>query len=292
MLDAADAIDRINAVFGRYLRTRALHAKGAFYEGTFTATPEAAQRCVAGHLQGAPVPILVRWSNGSGNPQLPDHAPDVRGMAVSFKLPDGTSTDLLGQTAPRFPVRTPDDFIAFVEASQKPISLPGFLIKRGSALPALSASFKAKALAPPRSYAAATYYPIHAYGWVAPDGSRSWVRYVLKPVGFESDQRFRGPDALREEIAIRLAKGSVTYDLEVTVAGPNDDPHDPMSVWRGAERFSAGILTITDVAPDPEADGSLKVFDPTRVVDGIELSDDPILHYRALAYSESANRRA
>jgi catalase len=34
------------------------------------------------------------------------------------------------------------------------------------------------------------------------------------------------------------------------------------------------------------------VFDPTHVVDGIELSDDPILHYRALAYAESVQRRA
>ena len=39
MLDAVEALDRINAVFGRHLRTRALHAKGGFYEGTFTATP-------------------------------------------------------------------------------------------------------------------------------------------------------------------------------------------------------------------------------------------------------------
>ena len=33
------------------------------------------------------------------------------------------------------------------------------------------------------------------------------------------------------------------------------------------------------------------VFDPTRVVDGIELSDDPILRYRPGAYSESVSRR-
>ena len=33
------------------------------------------------------------------------------------------------------------------------------------------------------------------------------------------------------------------------------------------------------------------VFDPTRVVDGIELSDDPILRYRPSAYAESVKRR-
>jgi catalase len=34
------------------------------------------------------------------------------------------------------------------------------------------------------------------------------------------------------------------------------------------------------------------VFDPTRVTDGIELSDDPILRFRPRAYSVSVARRA
>ena len=40
-----------------------------------------------------------------------------------------------------------------------------------------------------------------------------------------------------------------------------------------------------------ETNGEVVVFDPTRVVDGIELSDDPILRYRPAAYSESVKRR-
>ncbi len=31
-------------------------------------------------------------------------------------LPDGKSTDLLGQTVPRFPVRTPEEFVRLTEA--------------------------------------------------------------------------------------------------------------------------------------------------------------------------------
>ena len=48
---------------------------------------------------------------------------------------------------------------------------------------------------------------------------------------------------------------------------------------------------MTTVEPDPEADGSVVVFDPARIVDGIELSDDPILRYRPAAYSASVSRR-
>jgi len=34
------------------------------------------------------------------------------------------------------------------------------------------------------------------------------------------------------------------------------------------------------------------VNDPTRVTDGIELSDDPILHIRTYVYGESVRRRS
>jgi catalase len=33
------------------------------------------------------------------------------------------------------------------------------------------------------------------------------------------------------------------------------------------------------------------VFDPMRVTDGVEPSDDPVLHFRTLAYSASVKLR-
>lgn len=291
-MDPEIAIDRINAVFGTHPGSRALHAKGQFFAGTFTASPDAAALCRAGHLSGESVPVRVRWSNGGGNPRTPDTAPDVRGMAVSFRLADGTATDLLGQTAPRFPVRTPEDFVAFVEASKNPVNLPLFLLRHRSALPAMLANVRAKAIVPPRSYADATFYPVHAYRWLAADGSASWVRYRLDPLpGTAPAGRFEGPDRLREELLARLEAGPVRYDLHVTVAAPGDDPHDPMSVWKGERELSAGVIEVTGPDPEREQGGEVVVFDPTRVVDGIELSDDPILRYRAGAYSASVSRR-
>ena len=291
-IDPERAIDRINGVFGRHDGDRTLHAKGAFYTGAFTATPWAAQRCRAAHLQGDPVPVWVRWSNGAGR-RNPDKAPDVRGMAVSFRLPDGSATDLLGQTAPRFPVRTVEDFLELVEASESPVKLPLFLARHPRAVPALVASMRAKSLVPPYSYAEVRYHPIHAYRWVAADGSPSWVRYRFSPQDGRAARTggsFAGPDRLREEILARLAAHPVRYTLEVQVAGPGDDPHDPTSVWQ-AEYADAGTVEITGPDPAREQDGEVVVFDPTRVVDGIELSDDPILRYRPAAYSASVSRR-
>src|SRR3954453_23606701 len=93
---------------------------------------------------GEPVPVTVRFSNGSGDPGEPDSVPDVRGMATKFYLPDGSRTDIVTQTAPRFPVRTPDAFIAFVRAMApgpgQLVRLPLFLARHPEAVAALPAN--------------------------------------------------------------------------------------------------------------------------------------------------------
>lgn len=292
-VDPEHALDRINRVFGRHDGNRTLHAKGAFYRGTFTATPQAAALCRAGHLQGEPVPVRVRWSNGGGHPRNSDKSTDVRGMAVSFRLPDGTATDLLGQTAPRFPVRTPEAFLELVEAAGTPWKLPLFLARHPDAIPATVANARAKSIVPPFSFAEVGFFPIHAYRWIAADGSDRWVRYRFTPLDGREQRpagEFTGRDRLREEILARLADHPVRHTLEVQVAGAGDDPHDPMSVWRG-DWFDAGTIEVTGPDPDREQGGEVVVFDPTRVVDGIELSDDPILRFRPGAYSASVSRR-
>ena len=73
--------------------------------------------------------MLVRWSNAGGNADVPDKVPDIRGMAVKFRLPDGTATDLLGQTSRRFPTDSPENFVAMTEASRKPALVPLFLLR-------------------------------------------------------------------------------------------------------------------------------------------------------------------
>jgi catalase len=294
MLDPGQAIDRIVAAQKASPGHRALHAKGDFYSGTFNASPEAKSICRALHLSGISVPILVRWSHGSGRLDANDEKPYVRGMAVSFVLPDGSSTDLLGQTIPRFPVRTPEDFVTLIEVARDKKELAKFLVTRPRTALAIAHNQRVRALGPPHSYAEATYYPIHAYRWVSMAGVGTWVRYRMVPQAQPSDRpggRFAGRERMREEILARLERAPVRFDLVVTVAGPKDDPHNPMSVWKGSRDFVAGWLEVTTPEDDREAQGDVVVFDPTRVVDGIELSDDPILRYRPQSYSVSIDRR-
>jgi catalase len=296
VLSPERAIDRLRAAFGGPPGYRALHAKGRFYTGTFTATPEAAALCRAGHFDGQPHEVTVRWSNAAGKLRS-DGKPDIRGMAVKFRLPDGSATDLLGQTSPRFPTDDPEVFVALTEASEKPLTLPLFLARHPRVLPTVLASARAGSIAPRTTFAEVTFYPIHAYGWLAQDGTRTWVRYIFRATATKADRletSFTGRDQLAEEMAARLARGPVTHELWVQVAGEGHDPHRATAVWSGARELLAGRIVVTEPVDDPEGGpmtSSPTVFDPTRVVEGIELSDDPILHYRHGAYSESVSRR-
>jgi catalase len=289
MLDPVSAVDRLRAAFRGPDRHRTLHAKGRFYAGTFTATPEAAAMGRAGHLTGEPVPVLVRWSNAGGNAAVPDTAPDIRGMAVKFRLPDGSETDLLGQTSRRFPTDRPEEFVALTEASQRPATLPLFMLRHPRMVPAMLDGLRSKAVSSPASFTEPTYYPIHAYGWRDEDNRLRWVRYVFSsPESAPLGVAFGGPDRLFEEMTARLRRGPVRFDVRLQVAGDGDDPHSAVSVWKHARELLGGTIEVIEELSDQDP----VVFDPSRVVDGIELSDDPILRYRPSAYSESIKRRS
>jgi catalase len=134
---------------------------------------------------------------------------------------------------------------------------------------------------------------LHAYGWLDAEDQLTWVRYELRPASSDGvSGTGSGPDRLEAELAARLARGPVTYELWARIAGEGDDPHHVTSEWRGEEELLVGRIEVTEQLPDPEAGGAPTVFDPAREVDGITLSDDAILRFRPKAYSESISRRS
>jgi catalase len=223
-------------------------------------------------------------------------------MATKLYLPDGeTRTDISAQTVPRFPVRTPDAFVNLIRASApgpaRLFRLPLFLATHPEALPALRAN--APALKPPESYATARYYAVHAFKWIDGEGGTRYVRYRWLPEAGEhaltaGEARARGADYLQDDLRERLEKGPIRFTLELLIAAPGDKVDDPTSVWPEDERekVSAGTLELSGLETGREQGGDVLVFDPNRVPDGIEPSDDPILKFRSPAYSASVERRA
>lgn len=299
MADAVQAIDTVNKAFGAHPGFRALHAKGILCTGTFTATPEAAQLTRAPHMQGDTLDATIRFSNGAGNPHHPDFAPDPRGMAVKIYAPGDARTDIVCVTTPRFITKTPEGFIELlaVQASgpAAAVKMPVFFARHPEALRVLPAA--APTLRPPASYASVPYHGIHAFRWLDASGGARHVRYRLAPtvpVKWLSPVAARraGPDYLQRELQDRLASGPITFAYEVQIAIPGDPIDDPSAAWpKARRRVRVGEFTLTGLEAGRETDGDVLVFDPTRVIDGIELSDDPVLRFRHDAYSESVARR-
>jgi catalase len=289
------ALQRITEHFGEHPGHRALHAKGVHCVGTWTPTPEAGKLTRAAHMQ-APVPAKVRFSNGRGDPTVPDYVPDVRGLAVSFQLPDGAATDILSQTTPRFPFRDHEGVLDVMPIAERSLTtlirLPLFLAKHPKAL--LTMGEATAAVNSRASFAARRYFPFHAFKWIDAAGGERWIRYYWHPTVDEAEPskeevRRRGPDYLFDELRERLSREPVRMRLEVKIAAGDDDPHDPSSVWPDdRERVTVGTLEVTSI--DDDADDGI-VYDPMRLTDGIEGSNDPALRYRPAVYSLSHARR-
>jgi catalase len=299
MVTPEEAVASFEKRFGSHDGFRRLHAKGWLYRGSFTAATAATALTKAAAFSGESIPVVARVSNGGGNPKHPDAAPDVRGLAVKFSS-GPEAFDIVAQSAPRFPVRTLDRMVEFVKANEPSPTgfgrLAAFIAKDPrTVLPALAAD--AKALRPPTSYAEQSYHAVHAFIWIDPDGGRRAVRYTWEPeagVNFLTAKAAKalGPDYLHDEFDKRLASGPVRFTLKVQVAEPADRTDDPTVQWPSSRPvIDAGTLELAEPETGRETNGDILVFDPTRVVPGIELSDDPVLKIRSQVYSESVRRR-
>ena len=295
-------VDALNAAYGVHAGHRAAHAKGVLCAATFTATSAAGALTRAAHFQGEPVRAHVRFSNGAGDPTIPDGSRDARGMAVKFYLPDATTTDVVTLTLPTFFTRTPEELIEF-NLARRPDPATGapdmekvgaFLAQHPETVPAVTAAITAPI---PASYAQLTYHAIHAFNFVAADGSARAARYHFVPAAGEAaisdDEAASKPEGyLRDELQERLASGPAVFQVNLELAAEDDPVDDPTAVWPDdRERVHVGDLSIDALAFDRERDGDILVFDPTRLTDGIEPTGDKILAARAGAYRVSVSRR-
>ncbi|MBP2471753.1 catalase [Crossiella equi] len=233
---------------------------------------------------------------------MPDGRRAGRGIAVKFHLGGGVDTDLVAVNLPVFIVPTPEKFVQLVGALKRdphtgapdPAAVGAYL----KANPEAGPGFAAAAQMPiPVSYGTARYWAIHAFRWTNSAGEERFVRYRWEPLSgvrslSEEDAARQPHEYLAEELVQRLLGGPVKLALYVSIAEDGDPTDDCTKSWP-AERTEVlvGHLELRSKSADQEH-WARQVFDPTRVVDGIALSDDPVLAFRNQAYAESYRRRS
>ena len=287
--------------FGNHPGFRLAHAKGIVCRGTFTPAPAAADLSRAAHFRSGRIPVLVRFSDSTGVPTIPDNDPNSnpKGMAIRFEPPGGRITDIVANGLNGFVVGTPADFVGLFSAivatkpdSPKPTPLDQFLASHPA-----SAAYLSQPNPTPTSFATQAFFGNNAFVFINAQGQKQTGRYQIMPLAGEQHLSAQAaaaqrPDFLVEEIKTRLGKGPVEFRLLVQIADRTDSTVDATKVWpEDRRKVELGIVQLTTIdAQSAETERAL-IMDPTHLVDGIELSDDPLPAFRSQVYAISFDHR-
>ncbi len=295
---AREAVNVIENVAGTHPGYRRVHARGYVYEGVFTPNGKASPLTVASHLQGEAVPVIIRFSNSSPIPSHPDAISPVKGMAVKFHLPNGKVSDLITVTIPLFFAKTPQAFVdiaGFFQSAKEGFPNLKELAKILWKYPESKASLQMlKEMRSPASFSTCQYYSIHAFYFINKEGRRQAIKYEWVPdAGLsmleKGEVAEHSPEYLNEEMDKRLKEGPVGFKLNIQIGGENDPTDDPTTAWSEDKQvITIGHLMISKKS---EVCKDTLLFDPTNIPEGIECSEDRILHFRHSVYAVSYERR-
>lgn len=294
---ADDLVGTLNKLFGDHPGFRAAHARGVLLTGTFTPTPEAAKLSSAPHFNALSTPVTARFSSSTGLPKIPDDDPNAepRGFAVRFELGARAHTDIIAHSTNAFPTRTGDEFLEMFAAigasppgTPSPTPIERFLGAHPAAL-----AFVTTPKPHPASFASQAYFALNAFKFVDADGAARFVRYTWEPkAGVAHLDAAQGADYLFDELAVRLARAPVAFELWAQLAADGDPTDDVTVHWPAErERVLLGAVTLDALAPDNAAASKHIIFDPIPRVQGVEASEDPILETRAAVYLISGRKR-
>jgi catalase len=147
---------------------------------------------------------------------------------------------------------------------------------------------------PPASYLRTAYHAVHAFDLEGNDGVHRFGRFTFEPAdGLRANHAPNPPDDyLRAELVRRLELGPCRFNLRLTLADPGDDPNDSTVVWpMNRRRVLMGTLRLDYPVPSQQLGCEQLSFNPGRLVKGMGLSDDPVLHARVAVYNQSQRNR-
>ena len=299
---ADQVVTALEGTFGVTLGERRNHTKGTCALGEFIGSSEATAYSRSALFSGKRIPVTARFSLAGGNPKAPDMVKSARGMALEFKLPDGSLQHMTMLNTPVFGAKHPQTFLDMIVAMKpdpatgkpNPEKIKAFKATHPDNL--AQAEFLATRT-PPASYATSAYFGIHTFKFINSDGKTSLVRWRFVPQDGEkhlSDDEMKSfpPDFLEQALIDRTKQEPVKWDMILTLGVAGDPEDNPTLPWPdGRRQIKAGTLAISSAMPQKGAACEQINFDPLVMADGIAPTDDPILLFRSPAYAVSFAKR-
>jgi catalase len=294
---------------------RVVHARGVGVHGVFESYGTAAKATCADFLQpGRTTPVFVRFSTVLGSRGSADTVRDVRGFAVKFYTEAG-NFDLVGNNIPVFFIRDGIKFPDLIHAAKPE---PDREIPQAQT--AHTTFWDFVSLIPesphmlmwvmsdraiPRSLRMMEGFGVHTFRLVAADGSTSLVKFHWKPklgvhgLVWEEAQTLAGvdPDFHRRDLYNAIGAGQFPeWELGVQIF-----PDTPEQTFEGIDLLDATKIVPEELAPvqpigrmvlnrNPTnffAETEQVAFHVGHLVQGIEATDDPLLHGRLFSYLDT-----
>ena len=297
-------VNALEGAYGVHPGQRRNHAKGTCAFGSFVGAREVARYSRSALFAGESLPVVARFSLAGGNPEASDAERSPRGMALEFRLPNGSLQHMTMIDTPVFFAAVPRTFLDKMLAL-KPDPATGK--PNPEALQAFAASHpdnrgQAKYLAdhnPPASYASSAYYGIHTFKLIAKDdGAVTLVKWRFVPQDGEksltdAEMTSLPRDFLERELIDRTHAGPTRWEMWLTLGLPGDVEDDSTIAWpKDRRELKAGTLTISSATPSKPGAGCHEInYDPLVMGDGIAPTNDPVLLFRSPSYGLSASER-
>ncbi len=294
---------------------RVVHARGAAAHGTFVANGAGEGICQAEFLrQGVETPVFVRFSTVLGSRGSADTARDTRGFATRFYTSQG-NYDLVGNNIPVFfiqdGIKFPDVIHAgkphpdreIPQAQSAHDTFWDFVSLHTEAQHHTIWNMSDRAL--PRSYRTMEGFGVHTWRLVNAAGETSLVKFHWKPkqgvhsITWEEAQLTSGldPDFHRRDLADSIEAGAgPQWDLGVQVMPDTED-----ETFEGIDLLDPtkfvpeelcpvqvlGTMTLDRNPTNYFAETEQVAFNPSNLVAGIDVTNDPLLQARLFSYLDT-----
>jgi len=308
LLQDSHLIEKLQRFDRERIPERVVHARGTGAYGVFQPSADISGLSKAAVFKpGTSTPVFVRFSTVMNYRGSPEQARDPRGFATKFYTQQG-NWDLVGNNMPIFFIRDAIKFPDFVHAN-KPSAVTGvqdanlafdFFSHTPEATAMLTRLYSYEGM--PDNYRDMDGFGVHAFKMVNANGDVHYVKFHWK-----SQQ---GVHSLRpQEVAASMAKDWNHYtndlynsikagnypkwDLYIQVLQPNDlakfdfNALDDTKIWTGVPEQKIGTMTLNRVPDNYFESTEESAFAPSRMVPGIEASEDRMLQGRLFAYADT-----
>ncbi|VWC07167.1 catalase [Burkholderia metallica] len=308
LLQDSALIEKLQRFDRERIPERVVHARGTGAFGEFEPSADISDLTKAKvFTPGTRTPVFVRFSTVMGYRGSPEQARDPRGFAVKFYTQQG-NWDMVGINWPVFFIRDGIKFPDFVHAN-KPSAVTGvqdpnlafdFFAHTPEATHMLTMLYTNAGM--PDSYRHMDGFAVHAFKFVNARGDVHYVKFHWKSR--------QGVHGLRpQDIAASIGhdwnmmtndlygalkqRDFPKWDLYVQVLTPQElnrfdfDALDDTKVWTGVPERKIGTMTLNRVPENYFQSTEESAFAPSRLVPGIEPSEDRMLQDRLFAYADT-----